>query len=114
MAHSDTNDLVCFTNCLLVLDNGELEKKDLWIDSASGKIVDAQVRLEKSLLSGRCTHVQGASCSTTSTRTAVGLLRRSTWVGTSSVQVSSTRKSMARTASTSASTMVTIKRTRRA
>ncbi|KAG9023346.1 hypothetical protein FRB95_013210 [Tulasnella sp. JGI-2019a] len=42
MATADANDLVCLMNCLLVLENGQLEKEDLWIDSHSGKIVDAQ------------------------------------------------------------------------
>ncbi|KZV94135.1 Metallo-dependent hydrolase [Exidia glandulosa HHB12029] len=36
------NGLLCFTNCLLVQEDGSLAKKDLWIDERSGTIVSAQ------------------------------------------------------------------------
>ena len=38
------NGLICFTNCLLSLENGSLVEKDLWIDERRGVILDAQVR----------------------------------------------------------------------
>jgi N-acetylglucosamine-6-phosphate deacetylase len=38
MAH-----LVCFTNCYLSQEDGQLLRKDLWIDAESGRILDAQV-----------------------------------------------------------------------
>jgi N-acetylglucosamine-6-phosphate deacetylase len=41
---SGGNDLVCFTNCLLALEDGSLVSRDLWIDSDFGLILDAQVR----------------------------------------------------------------------
>ncbi len=37
------NGLVCFTNCLLPLEDGSLVQKDLWIDEQRGVILDAQV-----------------------------------------------------------------------
>jgi hypothetical protein len=37
------NGLVCFTNCLLPQEDGELLEKDLWIDERRGVILDAQV-----------------------------------------------------------------------
>lgn len=37
-----SNGLLCFTNCLLVQEDGTLAKKDLWIDERSGEIVSAQ------------------------------------------------------------------------
>ncbi|PCH35761.1 carbohydrate esterase family 9 protein [Wolfiporia cocos MD-104 SS10] len=36
------NGLVCFTNCLLPLEDGSLVEKDLWIDERRGVILDAQ------------------------------------------------------------------------
>ncbi|KAJ1305852.1 hypothetical protein OPQ81_010577 [Rhizoctonia solani] len=36
------NSLVCFTNCLLALEDGSLVARDLWIDSELGVILDAQ------------------------------------------------------------------------
>lgn len=36
--------LVCFTNCYLPQEDGNLVRKDLWIDAQSGHILDAQVR----------------------------------------------------------------------
>ncbi|EJD52120.1 Metallo-dependent hydrolase [Auricularia subglabra TFB-10046 SS5] len=36
------NGLLCFTNCLLVQEDGTLAKKDLWIDERSGTIVPSQ------------------------------------------------------------------------
>ena len=38
------NGLVCFTNCLLPLEDGSLVEQDLWIDERRGVILDAQVR----------------------------------------------------------------------
>lgn len=40
---SSPNGLICFTNCLLPLEDGSLVKKDLWIDERRGVILDAQV-----------------------------------------------------------------------
>lgn len=37
------NGLVCFTNCLLPLEDGSLVQKDLWVDERRGVILDAQV-----------------------------------------------------------------------
>ena len=37
------NGLLCFTNCLLPHEDGNLVEKDLWIDEKSGTILDAQV-----------------------------------------------------------------------
>ncbi|KAF8507798.1 Metallo-dependent hydrolase [Hysterangium stoloniferum] len=37
-----SNALVCFTNCRLVLEDGSLVDRDLWIDEARGVILDAQ------------------------------------------------------------------------
>lgn len=48
MASFDT-DLLCFTNCYLALETGELERKDLWIDIKAGKIADLHVRYHSSL-----------------------------------------------------------------
>lgn len=42
---SPSNGLVCFTNCLLPLEDGSLVEKDLWIDERQGTILDAQVSL---------------------------------------------------------------------
>ncbi|KAL0955867.1 hypothetical protein HGRIS_002067 [Hohenbuehelia grisea] len=39
---SSPNGLVCFTNCLLPLEDGSLVQKDLWIDERDGVILDAQ------------------------------------------------------------------------
>ncbi|PPQ64933.1 hypothetical protein CVT26_015652 [Gymnopilus dilepis] len=39
---SSTNGLVCFTNCLLPLEDGSLVEKDLWFDENRGIILDAQ------------------------------------------------------------------------
>ncbi|KDQ28215.1 carbohydrate esterase family 9 protein [Pleurotus ostreatus PC15] len=39
---SPSNGLVCFTNCLLPLEDGSLIEKDLWIDERQGTILDAQ------------------------------------------------------------------------
>lgn len=36
------NNLICFTNCLLALEDGSLVSRDLWIDSELGLILDAQ------------------------------------------------------------------------
>ena len=43
------NGLVCFTNCLLPLEDGKLVEKDLWIDERRGVVLDAQVRLPYAL-----------------------------------------------------------------
>ncbi|KAK7057577.1 carbohydrate esterase family 9 protein [Favolaschia claudopus] len=40
---SSPNGLVCFTNCLLPREDGELVKKDLWIDERRGVILDSQL-----------------------------------------------------------------------
>ncbi|PPQ83195.1 hypothetical protein CVT25_004253 [Psilocybe cyanescens] len=40
MTSPDT--LICFTNCLLPQEDGSLVERDLWIDEASGIILDAQ------------------------------------------------------------------------
>lgn len=37
------NGLICFTNCLLPLEDGSLVNKELWIDERRGVILDAQV-----------------------------------------------------------------------
>ncbi|TFY74370.1 hypothetical protein EWM64_g9643, partial [Hericium alpestre] len=39
---SSTNGLVCFTNCLIPLEDGSLVEKDLWIDERRGIILNAQ------------------------------------------------------------------------
>jgi len=44
-AMSSPNGLICFTNCLLPLEDGGLVEKDLWIDERRGVILDAQVRI---------------------------------------------------------------------
>ncbi|KZV66441.1 carbohydrate esterase family 9 protein [Peniophora sp. CONT] len=36
------NGLLCFTNCLLPLEDGRLVEKDLWIDEKRGVVLDAQ------------------------------------------------------------------------
>ncbi|KAH8108982.1 Metallo-dependent hydrolase [Phellopilus nigrolimitatus] len=36
------NGLVCFTNCLLVQEDGSLVEKDLWIDERRGVVLDSQ------------------------------------------------------------------------
>ncbi|KAI0263857.1 Metallo-dependent hydrolase [Gloeopeniophorella convolvens] len=36
------NGLICFTNCLLPLEDGSLVEKDLWIDERRGVVLDAQ------------------------------------------------------------------------
>jgi hypothetical protein len=41
---SSPNGLICFTNCLLALEDGSLAEKDLWIDERRGVILDAHVR----------------------------------------------------------------------
>ncbi|KAI0667066.1 Metallo-dependent hydrolase [Trametes maxima] len=38
---TSTNGLICFTNCLLPTEEGELVQKDLWIDERRGVILDA-------------------------------------------------------------------------
>lgn len=40
---SSENGLVCFTNCLLPLEDGSLVEQDLWLDERRGVILDAQV-----------------------------------------------------------------------
>ncbi|CCM05876.1 uncharacterized protein FIBRA_08113 [Fibroporia radiculosa] len=37
-----SNGLICFTNCLLPLEDGSLVQRDLWIDERRGTILDAQ------------------------------------------------------------------------
>ncbi|TCD66659.1 hypothetical protein EIP91_001077 [Steccherinum ochraceum] len=39
---SADNGLICFTNCLLPLEDGSLVEQDLWIDERRGVILDAQ------------------------------------------------------------------------
>ncbi|KAH9833474.1 Metallo-dependent hydrolase [Rhodofomes roseus] len=39
---SSPNGLVCFTNCLLPLEDGSLVERDLWIDERRGVILDSQ------------------------------------------------------------------------
>ncbi|TFY71557.1 hypothetical protein EVG20_g1443 [Dentipellis fragilis] len=39
---SSPNGLVCFTNCLIPLEDGSLVEKDLWIDERRGVILDSQ------------------------------------------------------------------------
>ena len=39
------NGLICFTNCLLPLEDGGLVEKDLWIDERRGVILNAQVSI---------------------------------------------------------------------
>ena len=39
------NGLICFTNCLLPLEDGSLVERDLWIDERRGAILDSQVCL---------------------------------------------------------------------
>lgn len=39
------NGLICFTNCLLPLEDGSLVEKDLWIDERRGVVLDSQVCL---------------------------------------------------------------------
>lgn len=46
------NGLVCFTNCLIPLEDGSLVEKDLWIDERRGVILNAQVSWEHGSLSG--------------------------------------------------------------
>ncbi|ETW74854.1 carbohydrate esterase family 9 protein [Heterobasidion irregulare TC 32-1] len=36
------NGLICFTNCLIPLEDGSLVKKDLWIDERRGVVLDSQ------------------------------------------------------------------------
>lgn len=43
MAAPTSNDLICFTNCFLPQEDGNLIEKDLWIDERRGVILDAQV-----------------------------------------------------------------------
>ena len=40
---SSPNGLICFTNCLIPLEDGSLVEKDLWFDERRGVILDAQV-----------------------------------------------------------------------
>lgn len=40
---ASSNGLICFTNCLLPLEDGSLVERDLWIDERRGVILDAQV-----------------------------------------------------------------------
>ncbi|OAX42798.1 carbohydrate esterase family 9 protein [Rhizopogon vinicolor AM-OR11-026] len=42
MTATESNGLVCFTNCLLPQEDGSLVEKDLWIDQWRGVILDAQ------------------------------------------------------------------------
>lgn len=37
------NGLICFTNCLLSLEDGSLVEQDLWIDEQRGIVLNAQV-----------------------------------------------------------------------
>jgi hypothetical protein len=37
------NGLICFTNCLLPMQDGSLVEKDLWIDERRGVVLDPQV-----------------------------------------------------------------------
>ncbi len=37
------NGLLCFTNCLLPMEDGSLVEKDLWIDEQRGVVLDSQV-----------------------------------------------------------------------
>jgi len=39
---SSDNGLICFTNCLLPLEDGSLVEQDLWVDERRGVILDAQ------------------------------------------------------------------------
>ncbi|TFK50997.1 Metallo-dependent hydrolase [Heliocybe sulcata] len=39
---TSANGLICFTNCLLPLEDGSLVEKDLWIDERRGIVLDAQ------------------------------------------------------------------------
>jgi hypothetical protein len=41
---SSPNGLICFTNCLLPMQDGSLVEKDLWIDEQKGVVLDSQVR----------------------------------------------------------------------
>jgi N-acetylglucosamine-6-phosphate deacetylase len=41
--NGDSDGMVCFTNCYLATDTGQLLKRDLWIDEDSGLIVSSQV-----------------------------------------------------------------------
>jgi len=41
---SSPNGLICFTNCLLPMQDGSLVEKDLWIDERRGVVLDSQVR----------------------------------------------------------------------
>ncbi len=41
---TSSNGLICFTNCLLPLQDGSLVEKDLWIDERRGVVLDSQVR----------------------------------------------------------------------
>jgi len=38
------NGLICFTNCLLPMQDGSLVEKDLWIDERRGIVLNSQVR----------------------------------------------------------------------
>src|ERR1700733_16199493 len=38
------NGLICFTNCLLPMQDGGLVEKNLWIDERRGVVLDSQVR----------------------------------------------------------------------
>lgn len=42
MADTNDNGLLCFTNCLLLSDEGVLKSGDLWIDAARGVVLDSQ------------------------------------------------------------------------
>jgi hypothetical protein len=39
------DELICFTNCFLPLEDGTLVERDLWIDAKAGVILNAQVRM---------------------------------------------------------------------
>ncbi|KAI0919326.1 hypothetical protein AcV5_002277 [Taiwanofungus camphoratus] len=39
---TSSNGLICFTNCLLPLEDGNLVERDLWVDERRGVILDAQ------------------------------------------------------------------------
>ena len=41
---TSSNGLICFTNCLIPLEDGSLVDKDLWIDERRGIVLDSQVK----------------------------------------------------------------------
>ncbi|KAG7091118.1 hypothetical protein E1B28_010172 [Marasmius oreades] len=42
MNTSSPNGILCFTNCLLLQEDGTFRKKDLWVDQVTGRILDPQ------------------------------------------------------------------------